>query len=275
MTDNSEWLRGASWSSESLSPSEMSESHSSRGSWGTSRFPPASSPTRDASLARSPPKMDSKSSLTSSDDWGTGGLRWSQGERQRNQSTSPNSMSPPSTHKTPWSPLPHGSSSYWEDHPQGSTSLPRPPMPWTNGQYMLKYSDIEKTTRNTAWSKLRSRSSLRMPTHYKNVLTTASITSKRRESLTYSATSKGTPTCPTVPAILHAAADASASMGTECHSEERVMSPPGHADKLPTSGSHCDCTFKWHCLPHDMCFIHDSYLCDGSGSYPPVKPPRD
>ena len=53
------------------------------------------------------------------------------------------------------------------------------------------------------------------------------------------------------------------------------LSLPGHADKLPASGGRCDCTFEWRCLPHDMCFIHDSCLCDGSGSYPPVKPPRD
>ena len=57
--------------------------------------------------------------------------------------------------------------------------------------------------------------------------------------------------------------------------ERAVMSPPGHADKLLALGGRCDCTFEWHCLPHDMCFIHDSCLCDGSSSYPPVKPPRD
>jgi hypothetical protein len=154
-------------------------------------------------------------------------------------------------------------------------SSPRPPTPWTNGQFMLKYSDIKKTTRNTAWLRPKSWSSLHVPTHYKNVLTTASIALKWQGSLTASATSKGALTCPTVPAILCTAADTSASMGTECHSEERVMSLPGHVDELPASGGHCDCTFEWHCLPHDMCFIHNSCLCNGSGSYPPVKPPRD
>ena len=53
------------------------------------------------------------------------------------------------------------------------------------------------------------------------------------------------------------------------------LSPPGHADELPASGGRCDCAFEWRCLPHDMCFVHDSCLCDGSGSYPPVKPPHD
>ena len=148
-------------------------------------------------------------------------------------------------------------------------------MPWTNGQYMLKYSNIEKMTRNIVWSKLKLWSSPCMPTHYKNVLTTASITSKRQGFLTCSKTSKGVPMCPTPPKILCTVANTSASMGTECHAEERVMSLPRHADKLPASGGCCNCTFEWHCLPHDMCFIHDSCLCDGSGSYPPVKPPCD
>jgi hypothetical protein len=125
------------------------------------------------------------------------------------------------------------------------------------------------------WSRPRSRSSPHMPTYYKNILTTASIALKRQRFLTSSGTLKDAPTCPTVPAILHTAADASASMGMECHSEERVMSPPGHADKLPALGGRCNCAFEWRCLPHDMCFIHDSCLCNGSGSYPPVKPPRD
>src|SRR6266853_4204421 len=26
--------------------------------------------------------------------------------------------------------------------------------------------------------------------------------------------------------------------------------------------------------PHDACFIHDSCFCEGSGSFPPVKPQR-
>jgi hypothetical protein len=56
---------------------------------------------------------------------------------------------------------------------------------------------------------------------------------------------------------------------------QHSLSPPGHADKLPALGRRCDCAFEWRCLPHDICFIHDSCLCDGSGSYPPVKPPRD
>jgi len=148
-------------------------------------------------------------------------------------------------------------------------------MLWTNGRYMLKCSTIEKMTRNTAWLKLKLRSSLCMPTHYKNVLTTASITSKQWGFPTYSETLKGAPTYPTVPAILHIAANTSTSMGTECHSEERAMSLPGHADKLLALGGCYDCAFEWCCLPHNICFIHDSCLCNGSSSFPPVKPPRD
>jgi hypothetical protein len=54
-----------------------------------------------------------------------------------------------------------------------------------------------------------------------------------------------------------------------------MLSPPRHVDELLASDGRCNCAFEWHCLPHDMCFIHDSCLCDGSSSYPPVKPPHD
>jgi len=50
------------------------------------------------------------------------------------------------------------------------------------------------------------------------------------------------------------------------------MLPPGHAGELPQLGDRCDCAPEWHCDPHDACFIHDSCFCDGSGSWPPVKP---
>ena len=34
------------------------------------------------------------------------------------------------------------------------------------------------------------------------------------------------------------------------------------------------CDLKWCCVPHDACFIHDSCFCEGSGSFPPIKPPH-
>ena len=51
-----------------------------------------------------------------------------------------------------------------------------------------------------------------------------------------------------------------------------LLSPPQHAEKLLYDGDHCMCGLKWRCIPHDACFIHDSCLCEGSGSFPPVKP---
>src|SRR6266851_3068304 len=36
----------------------------------------------------------------------------------------------------------------------------------------------------------------------------------------------------------------------------------------------CDCASDWRCEPYNACFIHESCFCPGSGSFPPVKPPR-
>jgi len=49
---------------------------------------------------------------------------------------------------------------------------------------------------------------------------------------------------------------------------------PGHVGELPQLGDCCDCVPEWRCDPHNACFIHDSCFCDGSGSWPPVKPVR-
>jgi len=60
---------------------------------------------------------------------------------------------------------------------------------------------------------------------------------------------------------------------TSCPSLPSLL-PPGHAGELPQLGGHCDCTPEWRCDPHNTCFIHDSCFCEGSGSWPPVKPIR-
>ncbi len=52
------------------------------------------------------------------------------------------------------------------------------------------------------------------------------------------------------------------------------MSPPQHADELLYDPDCCSCGLEWRCIPHDACFIHDSCLCEGSGSFPPIKPQR-
>jgi hypothetical protein len=52
------------------------------------------------------------------------------------------------------------------------------------------------------------------------------------------------------------------------------ISPPRYVGELPQLDDHCDCAPKWHCDPHNACFIHDLCFCKGSSSWPPVKPIR-
>jgi hypothetical protein len=99
-------------------------------------------------------------------------------------------------------------------------------------------------------------------------------TSKCRKSPACFETSKDVLTSLAALEDPHVEADVSASMAPECHSEERVMLPPGYAGELPQLGDRCDCAPEWRCDPHNACFIHDSCFCDGSGSWPPVKPVR-
>ncbi len=51
-----------------------------------------------------------------------------------------------------------------------------------------------------------------------------------------------------------------------------LLSPPQHAEELLYDPDRCSCSLEWRCVPHDACFIHDSCFCEGSGSFPPVKP---
>ena len=59
----------------------------------------------------------------------------------------------------------------------------------------------------------------------------------------------------------------------ELLSRGEVMSPPQHVEKLLYNEDCCTCDLKWHCIPHNTCFIYDSCFCEGSSSFPPVKPP--
>jgi len=49
---------------------------------------------------------------------------------------------------------------------------------------------------------------------------------------------------------------------------------PQHVEELLYDLDCCLCDLEWCCVPHDVCFIHDSCFCKGSGSFPPVKPQR-
>src|SRR5216683_6482276 len=66
----------------------------------------------------------------------------------------------------------------------------------------------------------------------------------------------------------------SRDLAGEMHRRRLVRDKAHRANALLTSYPPCDCTADWRCEPHDACFIHDSCFCPGSGSFPPVKPPR-
>jgi hypothetical protein len=266
--------RDTSWQNGSTWPNAMNASPPSNVDWGTSRYPQGSSPTMGALTAQSPRKRDSKSSPDMSTGWAMERWRcWQEGKR-RNWSTSHSSTSHPITHPPRPNPCPPGSSNSSVDQLQGSTSSRRHRMPWTNGQYMLRYSATEKTIRSAVLSRLRSQSLLLDSPSCKSDWTMAEPALKRQKSPACFETLKDVPTSLVAHEDLHVEAGVSALMARECHSKERVMLPPGHAGELPQLGDRCDCAPKWHCDPHDTCFIHDSCFCAGSGSWPPVKPVR-
>ncbi len=66
----------------------------------------------------------------------------------------------------------------------------------------------------------------------------------------------------------------SRDLAAEMHQRRLVQDKARRTLTLPISYRPCDCTTEWRCEPHDACFIHDSCFCPGSGSFPPVKPPR-
>jgi hypothetical protein len=171
---------------------------------------------------------------------------WQKG-KWRNRSTSHSSTSHPTTHPPQPNPCPSSSSSFFAGHPQGLMSLPQPRMPWTNGQYTLRYSATKKTMRSTALLRPKSQSSLVDLQSCKSNWTTAEPTSKCQKSPACSETSKDAPTSLMASEDLHVEADISASMARECHSEERVMLLPGYTGELPQLGDCCDCVPKWRC----------------------------
>jgi len=198
---------------------------------------------------------------------------WQEGKR-RNRSTSHSSTSRPITHPPQLNLCPPGSSSSFAGHLWGSMSSHQHRMPWTNGQYMLRYSATKKTMRSAALSRPRSQSLPADSQSCKNDWTMVGPASKHQKSPACFETLRDVPTSLVAFEDRHIEADVSTSMARECHSEEGVMLPPGHAGELPQLGDRCDCVPEWHCDPHDACFIHDLCFCDGSGSWPPVKPIR-
>src|SRR6267154_2522414 len=66
----------------------------------------------------------------------------------------------------------------------------------------------------------------------------------------------------------------SRDLAAEMH-RRRLVRNEAHRTSTPLiSYRPCDCASDWRCEPHGACFIHESCFCPGSGSFPPVKPPR-
>src|SRR5712672_2244715 len=66
----------------------------------------------------------------------------------------------------------------------------------------------------------------------------------------------------------------SRDLAAEMHLRRLVRNEARRTVTLPSAYRPCDCATEWRCEPHGACFIHDSCFCPGSGSFPPVKPPR-
>src|SRR5216683_4861228 len=66
----------------------------------------------------------------------------------------------------------------------------------------------------------------------------------------------------------------SRDLAAEMHQRCLVRNEARRTVISPISHRPCDCVAEWRCEPHNACFIHDSCFCPGSGSFPPVKPPR-
>ena len=102
--------------------------------------------------------------------------------------------------------------------------------------------------------------------------TTAGADSKPGGSPSYCTTLRVAPTSPVAKGT-HAGDAVPALTSLELLSRGEVMSLPQHAEKLLYDEDRCTCNLEWRCVPHDTCFIHDSCFCEGSGSFPPIKPP--
>ena len=227
--------------------------------------------------------------------------------------TSQNMWSPYTFYQTtycnPPPPYPSGSWSY--SKPKGDPTTPwlKWPVALNTPLHMLKWSDTAaatcnepswKSTNGPSWPK----SSEKMrPFQVLNTVwrCMASMNNSPTSKATW--TSTGNSQSKTMP---HATQThvATTTVDQEVHPEEEVMLPPEQAAKLllwymqwshdlvaemhcrhqvwhqacrtvtPSSSCDCSCNTDWQCEPHNVCFIHDSCFCPGSGSFPPNKPPH-
>ncbi len=138
---------------------------------------------------------------------------------------------------------------------------------------MLKSSATADGNKSVDYSTPKSPSSLDTAPSSKKASTTVEDDSKQGESPSCCTTSRAAPTFCTNQAS-HIVDAVSPKPSAELLSREGVMLLPQHAEELLYDPDRCSCDLEWRCVPHDACFIHDSCFCEGSGSFPPVKPQR-
>ena len=142
------------------------------------------------------------------------------------------------------------------------------------GSPMLKLYAIESGKKSNNKLKQKSASSLDDPPSLPNPLTTVGADSRPVGSPSWCTTLKVVPASPMAKGKQRDKDVTPTSMSLELHSRGGVMSPPQHMEKLLYDEDRCTCDLEWHCVPHNACFIHDLCFCEGSGSFPPVKPPH-
>ncbi len=240
--------------------------------WGASWPWPASYPTRGASTTSSLQRMGPLWSHISFNAKGAGKSRWWQGGHVGSQSTSLTYTSLPITHTSQLTPWGHGSFSCSAGQPQGSTPLQKPSMSCPTGSPTPRSYATRSGKKNDDKLRQKSVSSLDAPPFSRSLSTTVGANSKPGGSPSWCTALKVTPTSPVAKGKLCAKDAASALTLPELLSRGEVMSPPQHAEKLLYDKDRCTCDLKWHCIPHDACFIHNSCFCKGSGSFHPVKP---
>ncbi len=133
-------------------------------------------------------------------------------------------------------------------HPQGtsSTHLPKLYTSWTTGQLTPKSCNTITSTKNAANSRNKWPYSEHTSPWTMRPSTDAGSASRQVESHTSCRTCKVDPTSPNavVSSWANTQEDAHTALGQGSQSDERVMSPPKHAVKLPYWSS------EWYCWYH-------------------------
>ena len=269
-----------------------------------------SNKTGDEWTSKCPPTAVRTSSPGGSTLWEMAKLSPEQESRLTNQNTWSPYTFHQTTHSNPPPPYQCGllNSSKLEGEP--TTPWLKRHIASTTPLPLLKWSTIADTTNATLSSKLTnepsSQKSIEKMRHSKESSTEWKRTGYMNNlpSLKAAWTSTATSPSATMPCAVQTHITTTA-VDQEVLPEGEVMLPPKCADELllwymqwsrdlaaemhrrhlvwdkacrtkPSLSSYrdCGCSADWRCEPHDVCFIHDSCFCPGSGSFPPVKPPH-